>query len=274
MAAGSGMNHATGSTSLPHTKGCTLDALNCASFATNGLIGMKLHEVVYKAGLARRYAEAICLAQNSINSADKWLAGASYYETSLAWDGLGCRANAISAIEASLGARPNNKNGWNETCARCVDLKASCGLCQAVKSERIECPGISQLAMDVGTVMTKQAPSDATWTNPKVEMCIPIGLPHPGWYVLAWVQQDSPDREFWFHIAVDARTSKTVAISEAEQRKYNYVCDTKFGKVDDHAGAPSTVSMSVTCFDKMENSSTSNLDAEIAPPKIILHPRK
>lgn len=254
---------------------CSVDALGCSQYSAGGKTGMSLHELVYKTRLAGRYAEAICLAQANLNgSTDTWLLGASHYEVSYAWEGLGCRTSAVVAIEGSLRERPSDKNGWKETCARCAELKANCKACEVAKTERIACPSMSQLAADVGAAMLARAPSDTTWTAPTVEMCIPIALPQPGWYVIGWVQQDSPDREFWFHLAVDARTSKVLAISEEEQRKYNYACETKFGKVVDRAGAPSRVLMRVDCQDKMENTSGENLEAEIVPPKIVLHTRK
>lgn len=253
---------------------CSVDGLNCPSFSTQGLTGRKLHKLVFDARNEKRHAEVICLAQHSINSDDKWLVGASHFEASYAWERLGCRENAVSAIEASLDVRPSDKGGWKETCDRCSELNARCEPCHAAATKRIACPSNSQLAMIVGDDMRKQAPSDTTWTKPKVEMCIPIGLPQSGWYVIGWVEQESPDREFWFHIAVDAQSSRILAISESEQRKYNYICETKFSKVDDRAGAPSTVSMRVECADKMGNTGGSNLEAEIVPPKIVLHVRK
>lgn len=106
---------------------CTLDALNCASFAPKGRVGLKLHELVFEARNAKRYAEAICLAQYSTNSADTFLAGASYFETAKSWDGLGCVAEAITAIQQSVRVRPHGRSGWKETCDYCRELGSPCG---------------------------------------------------------------------------------------------------------------------------------------------------
>ena len=74
-------------------------------YATKGLVGRKLHGLAFNAEQAGRYAEAVCLAQPNVNSDDKWLAGAATFDSSRAWDGLGCHEQAVKAIEASLVAR-------------------------------------------------------------------------------------------------------------------------------------------------------------------------
>lgn len=249
---------------------CSIDGLHCENFKTNGLSEWKLHELVFQARNAKRFEEAICLAQLSTRSADKVLAGASYFEQSHAWEGLGCRDMAVGAIEQSIQVRPSDKNGWKETCARCEVMRADCAPCTNLTADRVPCPSMDRLAAIVGESMLKQAPPGDTWRNAKSEMCIPIGLPHPGWYGIGWVERESPDREFWFHFAIDAKTSRVVAISGPAQRKYNYVCETKFEKVMDTAGKPSKVMMTVDCMDKMGNASPSKIEATVVGSKIEL----
>ncbi|MBX3155038.1 MAG: hypothetical protein KF773_03485 [Deltaproteobacteria bacterium] len=152
-------------------------------------------------------------------------------------------------------------------------MRADCTPCKKAAMERVACPSTGRLAMDVRDAMLERAPSGVAWTSPSVDMCIPIGLPYPGWFVIGAVQQDTPSREFWFHLAFDARASKVVAISEPDQRTYNYFCETKFGEVVDSATTPSKVRMHVTCFDKMGGSTARNLEAEVVPPKVVLHVR-
>lgn len=63
-------------------------------------------------------------------------------------------------------------------------------------------------------------------------------------------------------------------MSEPEQRKYNYVCNTTINKVEDRATAPSNLAMQVECLDKMGGASRFDLDAEIAGSRITLRSRK
>ena len=253
---------------------CSLTALGCTKFPTNGQTGWGLHKLVFDARNAKRFEEAICLADHSRNSADKVLAGASNYEASYAWEGLGCRAEAVSAIEESLRVRPSDKNGWRETCARCDDLKANCNACETTSPERIACPSTKTLLAQVGPAMLARAPKDMKWSNPSVTLCIPIGLPQPGWYVVARVAQDAPDRDMEFHLAVDAKAFKVIATSEADQRSIREACDLKLRNVQDQPGAPSSLTLDEDCVDKMERESKYKITATIAPPRITLTGRE
>ena len=89
---------------------------------------MRLSSVV-AARTAKRYREAICLAQRSVSSSDAVLVGASHFESSQAWEAIDCHAQAVSEIEASLAARPYRRSGWSETCAVCAQLEAACTRC-------------------------------------------------------------------------------------------------------------------------------------------------
>jgi hypothetical protein len=95
------------------------------------LTGWKLHKLVYDAGAAKRYAEAICLAQNSVGAGDAVLVGASHFEASQAWEGLGCHDQAVAEVQASVAARPYGRSGWKETCDLCSRLRAQCDRCTA-----------------------------------------------------------------------------------------------------------------------------------------------
>lgn len=109
--------------------GCQLAALECHTYQGVTQTGTALHKLVYDARVAHRYAEAICLAQGNLGSSDAWLRGATHFEISNAWQGLGCKANAIDEVTASLAVRPREKGGWKETCDWCKDLGASCEVC-------------------------------------------------------------------------------------------------------------------------------------------------
>lgn len=119
----------TGSGTSDAAANCKLDTLKCASFSTQGQTGWPLHKLVFGARNAKRYAEAICLAQNSLNASDAVLVGASHFEAAYAWEGLGCHALAVVEIEASLAKRPQGKSGWKETCDLCKQLRAGCSVC-------------------------------------------------------------------------------------------------------------------------------------------------
>lgn len=108
---------------------CSLESLKCDQFSTQGRGGMKLHELVFSARTAGRHAEAICLAQHNVDSTDGWLVGASHFETSHAWEALGCHQVAVREIEASLQVRPRGRSGWKETCDRCRELGGRCVAC-------------------------------------------------------------------------------------------------------------------------------------------------
>jgi hypothetical protein len=106
-----------------------MESLRCDQFRTEGLEGWKLHKLVYDARLANEYAKVVCLASISIKTSDTVLEGASHYESSFGWAGLGCMDLAKEEIEASLTARPRGRSGWRETCARCRELGAHCDAC-------------------------------------------------------------------------------------------------------------------------------------------------
>lgn len=113
---------------------CTVATLGCDQFSAHGQTGKKLHALVFAAEQAGRHAEAICLAQPNLDSSDKWLAGAANFDSSRAWDGLGCHEQAIAAIETSLAVRQRDQGGWKETCEQCRKLDARCAAC-AVAAE-------------------------------------------------------------------------------------------------------------------------------------------
>ncbi|MCX5745761.1 MAG: hypothetical protein NT062_25070 [Proteobacteria bacterium] len=231
---------------------------------------MKLHELVFSARTAGRNAEAICLAQNNVNATNGWLVGASHFETSQAWESLGCHELAVSEIEAALH-RPRDRS-WKDTCDWCAQIHGECTQCSEA-SALIPCPSNGQLVGAVGPKMLSQAPSDASWNDPSIALCTPIELPQPGWYVVGHVHQDIPERYFIFHLALDAQTSRVVAASEGEQRSMHEVCEVRLGAVTNHAGSPSSVTTREDCVDKMERASSRNFEAAIAPPQVVIRPR-
>ncbi len=108
---------------------CAIASLNCDQFSTKNQVGRKLHALVFAAEQGGRHAEAICLARSNVTSSDKWLAGAANFDSSRAWDGLGCHEQAVAAIETSLAVRPRNEGGWAETCDFCKKLGGTCAQC-------------------------------------------------------------------------------------------------------------------------------------------------
>lgn len=163
---------------------CSVAALQCASFSSQGKTGWALHKLVFEARNAKRYAEAICLASNSISAADTVLAGASHFESAQAWQGLGCNANAITAITASLQVRPHHRDGWQETCDYCKALGAPCAECQ--ESALRPCPADAKAAALLGAVLK---------TSKKVTVmkCVAGRFPDPGWAFTAWVGERADD---------------------------------------------------------------------------------
>jgi hypothetical protein len=249
---------------------CLLDSMKCDKFSTQGLAGWKLHKLVFEARNAKRDDEALCLARINFSSADAVLAGASYYEASYAWEGRGCRAAAVEAIEQSLHVRPSDKNGWKETCARCAELRGRCDRCTAAPPEasRPACPSVEVLTQKLGHSMLRYAPEVGKWAEPSVSQCTPIALPDPGWYVIGSLHRDSPDRYFTFHMAVNAASGTIVAASPGEERKYNYVCSITFGRTIDRPGVASSLQMQESCLDKMGVEDRSSFTATIKPPQI------
>lgn len=164
---------------------CSMAALNCASFSSQGRTGWALHKLVFEARSAQRYAEAICLASTSISATDTVLAGASHFESAQAWHGLGCNANAIAAITASLQVRPHHRDGWQETCDYCKALGAPCAECQ--ESALRPCPAEAKAALLLGAALK---------TSKKVTVmkCVAGRFPDPGWALVAWVgdRADAP----------------------------------------------------------------------------------
>jgi hypothetical protein len=153
--------------------------LNCASFSTNGRTGLKLHELVFAARNAKRYAEAICLAQKSISSPDGFLAGASYFETAKSWEGLGCTAEAITAVSKSLQVRPHGRSGWKETCDLCKELGAPC-VSNCTQLAVAACPATAKSASLIGGALKTQL-------KVTVLKCVGGRFPAPGWAFAAWV---------------------------------------------------------------------------------------
>jgi len=90
---------------------------------------MALQKQVYDARLAGRFAESICLAQRNLTASDPWLLGATHFEISNGWHGLGCNTLAIAEVTASLQIRPRAKGGWKETCDWCKQLGGPCEAC-------------------------------------------------------------------------------------------------------------------------------------------------
>lgn len=249
---------------------CSLDSVKCDKFSTQGVAGWKLHQLVFEARNAKRYDETLCLAKINFTSAESVLAGASYYEASYAWDGLGCHAAAVEAIEQSLHVRPSDKNGWKETCARCAELRGRCDRCTAAPPEvsRHACPSAEALTNKLGRTMLRYAPEAGKWAEPSVSQCTPIALPDPGWYVIGSLHRDSPDRYFTFHMAVNAVSGMIVAASPGDERKYNYVCSITFGRSADKPGTTSSLPMQETCLDKMGVEDRTSYTAVIKPPQI------
>jgi len=129
---------------------------------------------------------------------------------------------------------------------------------------------MDRLAADFGSAMVGHAPPGTTWSKPVFDACSPIGLPGPGWYAVGHVSQEGPDREFQFHLAIDAAHSKVVASTSGDQRSMHDTCTLSFGQMVDHADAPSDVTVHEACVDKMEHSSVADVVAKITPPQIVL----
>jgi hypothetical protein len=106
---------------------CVVEALHCERFNGERRSGRDRHALVSTAEDAHRHADALCLLQSNLASSDKWLVGASNYEASRAWDGLGCRGRAVEAVEAAL-KRPHDRS-WQATCWQCWQLNADCTSC-------------------------------------------------------------------------------------------------------------------------------------------------
>jgi S1-C subfamily serine protease/ketosteroid isomerase-like protein len=108
---------------------CTLVSLACDHYSSQGRSGRPLHALAFAAEQAGRHEEALCLASPNLNSSDTWLAGAANFDSSRAWEGLGCHEQALSAIETSLAVRPRDQGGWNETCEWCRKIGGTCAAC-------------------------------------------------------------------------------------------------------------------------------------------------
>ena len=142
---------------------CTIASLHCEQFSTQGRTGRKLHELVFGAEQAGRHAEAICLALSNLNTSDKWLAGAANFDTSRAWDGLGCPAQAIAAIEASLAVRPRDQGGWKETCDQCRKIGAACAACD--DSQRLARSNSTAATVDRGETGSNTSDPPPMWVS-------------------------------------------------------------------------------------------------------------
>ncbi len=142
---------------------CTIAALACDRFSTNGQTGKKLHALVFAAEQAGRHAEAICLARSNLTSSDKWLVGAANFDTSRAWDGLGCHAQAIAAIEASLAVRPHDQGGWKETCDQCRKIGAACAACD--DSQRLARSNSTAATVDRGETGSNTSDPPPMWVS-------------------------------------------------------------------------------------------------------------
>lgn len=142
---------------------CTIAALACDRFSTNGQTGKKLHALVFAAEQAGRHAAAICLARSNLTSSDKWLAGAANFDTSRAWDGLGCHAQAIAAIEASLAVRPHDQGGWKETCDQCRKIGGACAACD--DSPRLARSNSTAATVDRGETGSNTSDPPPVWVS-------------------------------------------------------------------------------------------------------------
>lgn len=255
---------------------CSVDTLKCEHYSTQGRAGRKLHELVFAAQQTGRSAEAICLAQNNINTTDGWLAGATHFEASHAWEALGCHELAVSEIEAAL-QRPRDRS-WKDTCAWCARVHGHCDACEATQAnassspptQHASCAGVDAATANIQKAMLSFGQADG-WNEPQVGQCMPINLPQSGWYVLGEMHRDAPDQYLTVHVVVDAKTAGVVAIGEGGFHKYNHVCDIKFGNV---AGGPidtgQVVTMTEKCIDKMGNPSETLWVARVTPPKITV----
>ena len=102
----------------------------CEAFSADGKAGWKLNDSVADARKAGRFDEAVCLGQPLASDADKKLAAAATYELSAAWQGLGCPAQSVAAIQQSIGLRTPGSKGWTLACQQCRSVEASsCALC-------------------------------------------------------------------------------------------------------------------------------------------------
>lgn len=154
--------------------------LSCTNYSAGGQAGATLHKRVYDARLAGRFAESICLATaNVATTTDPWLLGASHFEMSNAWHGLGCDEIAITEVGASLKIRPHGRSGWKETCDWCKQLGAGCTDCIQVAAP---CPSDSVSRSLLATALKTSQPID-------VLKCATGIFPDAGWVFVAWVGQ-------------------------------------------------------------------------------------
>jgi len=136
----------------------------------------------------------------------------------------------------------------------------------------ISCPSNARLVAAAGSMMLSKAPSGALWKEPAIELCTPIKLPTPAWYVVGDVVQDSPMfRTERFHLVIDARAWRLLAISEPAQRSTHQVCDAvQLASVEDHGESQSAVVTRERCVDKMEQAHVATYRATISPPQITV----
>lgn len=158
---------------------CKLEELRCERFSNQSKAGWALHELVHAARKARRYAEAICLAQASTKSGDAALVGASHFEMAKSWEGLGCIVNAMTAIGESEQVRPRGRGGWKETCDYCLELGAACPRCLNVEPTLRACPTGSAAVSLLAKVLK-------TGRKVTVQTCAPGRFPDAGWAFVAW----------------------------------------------------------------------------------------
>jgi hypothetical protein len=255
---------------------CSVEALKCEQYSTQGRAGRKLHELVFAAQQAGRSAEAICLARNNVNTTDGWLAGATHFETSHAWEALGCHELAVTEIEIAL-QRPRDRS-WKDTCEWCAHVHGRCGACDAPQvntsssqsSDHASCAGVDAATANIKKAMLSLGQADG-WNEPEIGQCVPINLPQSGWYVLGEMHRDAPDQYLTVHVAVDAMTAEVVAIGEGGFHKYNHICSIKFDNVTDGPiDTGQVVTMTEKCVDKMGSPFETLWVARVTPPKITV----
>jgi hypothetical protein len=189
---------------------CSLAALKCDQYSADKLAGWALHKKVFEARNAKDYAKAICLALESIKSADTVLQGASHFESSHAWHGLGCRDLAFQEVETSLAVRPHGRSGWMETCAWCKQLGARCGACDTAATAPA-CPDERN-----GAALVKRA---LTTTHPiTIVKCAAGKFPQPGFAFDVWEGSTSDDLKvpYNFHRVVLQESGALVAGTRRE----------------------------------------------------------
>ncbi len=152
-----------------------------------------------------------------------------------------------------------------------VSASSNVALADKPSQARVQCPSMKELSSRLGAGARNVPPNEfcKSWDGFNAQGCVAIGLPQAAWYVVGNLTCRGMDRTQEMHIAVDASGWNIVAIGDGGQHTHD-LCNVTFRSIKDHNDAPSTVSMTKVCTFKDNPRKTTNLDAEIDPPKITL----